>query len=183
MPPTRQAPTRGPAIVSWLGDWRCACGATNKLWDTCACGQGSPCRQVHNIRTTHTTPVVLWSPEKSSRVPLTQSFHAYHLQRICSRQLFTSQMQIPAPTFQNPRAPSSADGPYSKPACRCRQRKSRGAGSSSRACRRTSRFRRRNVHRDVVGALALPLRQGAQALGQLQMRSSTAVSGVGARSM
>ena len=33
------------AIVTWNGDWRCACGSQNKLWDSCStCGQSSPCR-------------------------------------------------------------------------------------------------------------------------------------------
>lgn len=31
-------------VISYYGDWRCFCGAANRLWDTCACGQIPPCR-------------------------------------------------------------------------------------------------------------------------------------------
>jgi hypothetical protein len=31
-------------VVGYYGDWLCFCGAGNKLWDTCACGQHPPCR-------------------------------------------------------------------------------------------------------------------------------------------
>ncbi|KAL4443541.1 hypothetical protein ABPG75_011278 [Micractinium tetrahymenae] len=31
-------------VTSYYGDWRCFCGETNRLWDTCACGQIPPCR-------------------------------------------------------------------------------------------------------------------------------------------
>ncbi|KAL4858921.1 hypothetical protein ACK3TF_001293 [Chlorella vulgaris] len=44
MPLARPAKAQ-PAIVSWSGDWRCGCGSSNKLWDTCVCGQASPCRE------------------------------------------------------------------------------------------------------------------------------------------
>jgi hypothetical protein len=33
-------------VTSYYGDWRCFCGETNRLWDTCACGQIPPCRCV-----------------------------------------------------------------------------------------------------------------------------------------
>ncbi|EFN55227.1 hypothetical protein CHLNCDRAFT_134489 [Chlorella variabilis] len=33
------------AVIGWNGDWRCSCGSTNKLWDTCVCSQPSPCRE------------------------------------------------------------------------------------------------------------------------------------------
>ncbi len=33
-------------IVSYYGDWVCFCGHTNRLWDTCVCGQIPPCRCV-----------------------------------------------------------------------------------------------------------------------------------------
>lgn len=43
----RSGAARGTmAIIGWNGDWRCSCGSTNKLWDTCTCGQPSPCRRV-----------------------------------------------------------------------------------------------------------------------------------------
>lgn len=31
-------------VTSYYGDWRCFCGETNRLWDTCTCGQIPPCR-------------------------------------------------------------------------------------------------------------------------------------------
>ena len=48
MPLVRSGTSRGTAaIVTWSGDWKCGCGTSNKLWDTCpSCGQASPCRWV-----------------------------------------------------------------------------------------------------------------------------------------
>lgn len=39
-----RTPLQEMRIVTYYGDWLCQCGCSNRLWDTCQCGQIPPCR-------------------------------------------------------------------------------------------------------------------------------------------